>query len=57
MLTSKTKFTEMSGQLIALKKSEHLAYEEADKCKVCIYDVHIFESIFEVMWMLIGFWL
>lgn len=33
MLTSKTKFTEMSGQLIALKKSEHLAYEEADKCK------------------------
>lgn len=49
MLASKENFTKMSAQLIDLKQREQLAYEEADKCKVCICDVHIFECIFSYL--------
>lgn len=45
MLTSKGNFTEMSGQLIELKEKENLAFEEAERCKVCIYIIYILPSI------------
>lgn len=45
MLTSKGNFTEMSGQLIELKEKENLAFEEAERRKVCIYIIYILPSI------------